>query len=128
MCSDRISQDKTPFCVQACPVEALDFGLTQDVSAKARERTEKVGGYLYGDSEAGGTQLIYVLKEKREEYGIRSIGSEKYPRHRIPLGIMIRDLFTFRCGFTGKLRALKLAIIHPKRLLYRYWPFIHSVP
>jgi Fe-S-cluster-containing dehydrogenase component len=84
MCSDRIREDKNPFCVQ-------------------------------------GTQLVYVLKEKKEKYGVRSIGPEKYPKHRIPIALMIKDLFTPRCGISGKIRALVLAVIHPKRLRYRYW-------
>ncbi len=123
MCADRVSEEKQPFCVQACPVEALDFGLKEDMSAKAKQRAEAVGGYLYGDREAGGTQLIYVLKEKQEAYGIRRVGSEKYPKHRIPLSLMLKDLFTLRCGFKGKMRALYLALVHPRRLLYRYWPW-----
>jgi formate dehydrogenase iron-sulfur subunit len=123
MCSDRISEEKSPFCVQACPVEALDFGLQGDISAKAKKRAEEVGGYLYGDKEAGGTQLIYVLKEKKEDCWVHPIGSEKYPKHKIPLRLMIKDLLTLRCGIQGKMRALYLAIIHPGRLLYRYWPW-----
>lgn len=123
MCSDRVSEDKSPFCVQACPVEALDFGFEEDMSVKAKKRTKEAGGYLYGDKEAGGAQLIYVLKEKKEDYGVRSVGQERYPKHRIPLGLMLRDLFTLRCGIKGKLRALYLAVIHPNRLLYRYWPW-----
>jgi len=122
MCSDRVSENKQPFCVQACPVEALDFGLQEDMSAKAKNRAEEIGGSLYGDKEAGGTQVIYVLKEKKEAYGVRPVGSEKYPKHKIPLPLMLKDLFTPRCGVAGKLRALYLAIIHPKRLIYRYWP------
>jgi hypothetical protein len=34
---------------------------------------------------------------------------------------MLKDLFTPRCGVAGKMRALWLAIIHPKRLIYRYF-------
>lgn len=123
MCSDRVSEDKQPFCVQACPVDALDFGLSADMSQEAQTRAEQSGGYLYGDKEAGGTQVLYVLKEPKESYGVRSLGPEKYPRHRISPGLMIRDLFTLRCGLPGKLRALYLAIIHPGRLAYRYWPW-----
>jgi Fe-S-cluster-containing dehydrogenase component len=121
MCSDRVSEDKSPFCVQACPADALDFGLQEMMSEKAKKRAEEAGGYLYGDREAGGTQLVYVLKEKKEKYGVRSIGPEKYPKHRIPIALMIKDLFTPRCGISGKIRALVLAVIHPKRLRYRYW-------
>jgi formate dehydrogenase iron-sulfur subunit len=121
LCSDRIAQDESPFCVQACPVEALDFGFKEEIQAKAEKRAEEVGGYLYGEKEAGGTQVVYVLKDKREDYGVRNIGSGEYPKHRIPLGLMLKDLFTLRCGVKGKLRALYLAIIHPRRLVYRYW-------
>ncbi|MBI2360983.1 MAG: 4Fe-4S dicluster domain-containing protein [Deltaproteobacteria bacterium] len=123
MCSDRISEDKTPFCVQACPVGALDFGLAEAISAKAGKGAQENGAYLYGDKEAGGTQLLYVLKAKKGDYGVRPVGPEKYPRHRIPFSLMVKDLFTLRCGFGGKIRALYLAIIHPKRLVYRYWPW-----
>jgi len=80
-----------------------------------------VGGYLYGDKEAGGGSVVYVLKEKKEKYGVRDIGAEKFPKHKIPLGLMLKDLFTPRCGIAGKLRALYLAIIHPRRLIYRYF-------
>jgi hypothetical protein len=61
------------------------------------------------------------LKEKRRSYGVRNVGDEKFPRHRVPGALMLKDLFTPRCGIPGKLRALYLAIIHPKRLLYRYF-------
>lgn len=123
MCSDRVSEDKNPFCVQACPTQALDFGLQEQISAKAKGRAEEVRGYVYGEKEAGGAQVLYVLKEKKETYGVRSIGPGKYPKHGIPLGLMLKDLFTLRCGLAGKARALYLAIVHPKRLLYRYWPW-----
>ena len=123
MCSDRVSENKNPFCVQACPVQALDFGFQDEISAKAKQRAEESGGYVYGDREAGGTQLLYILKEKEESYGVPAAGPQKYPRHRISLGLMLKDLFTLRCGLAGKARALYLAIIHPQRLNYRYWPW-----
>ena len=121
MCSDRISEDKQPFCVQACPVDALDFGFTEEIADKAKKQAEAVGGYTYGDKEAGGGNVVYVLKESKEKYGVRDIGEQKFPKHKIPLGLMLKDLFTPRCGIPGKLRALYVAIIHPKRLIYRYF-------
>ena len=123
MCSERISEDKSPFCVQACPANALDFSLQEEMTAKAKQRAEEVGGHLYGDREAGGTQVLHVLKEKNEKYGIRPVGPQQYPKHKIPVGLMLKDLFTLRCGLQGKIRALYLAVIHPKRLIYRYWPW-----
>jgi formate dehydrogenase iron-sulfur subunit len=105
MCADRIGAGADPFCVQACPVQALDFGATDEILDKARARAAETGGYLYGDREAGGTQVLYVLK------------------HRLPLPLMIKDLFTLRLGLPAKGRALTLAIVHPRRLAYRYWPW-----
>lgn len=99
----------------------MDFGLTEEIAAKARKQAGTVGGYTYGDKEAGGGNVIYVLKENKEKYGVRSIGEGKFPKHKIPIGLMLRDLFTPRCGIKGKLRAFYLAIIHPKRLIYRYF-------
>ncbi len=123
MCSDRVRENKNPFCVQACPADALDFGLHEEMAQKAEKRAAEIGGTLYGDKDAGGTQLLYVLKEKKESYGLRSVGPEKYPKHRISPGLMLQDLFTLRCGLAGKARALYLALIHPGRLIYRYWPW-----
>jgi len=123
MCADRIGESQTPFCVQACPVEALAFGTEAEISATAGKRAAETGGYLYGDKEAGGTQVIYVLKESKSAYGLGDVGPEKYPRHRIPLPLMLKDLFTLRLGIMAKFRALYLAIIHPRRLSYRYWPW-----
>lgn len=121
MCSNRIRENESPFCVQACPVGALDFGLGEEMSRKAQTRAQEVGGYLYGDKEAGGTQLIYVLKEKLAHYGLLAVSLEKFPKHRIPMAVMIKDLFTLHLGISAKVRALYLAVIHPSRLKYRYW-------
>ncbi len=121
MCSDRISADKQPFCVQACPTAALDFGPSTEIAAKAKKRAQEQNGYVYGDKEAGGVGVLYVLKEGKEAYGVRDVSGQRFPRHRIPVALMVRDLFTLRCGLGGKLRALYLAVIHPKRLIYRYF-------
>jgi hypothetical protein len=121
MCSDRITEDKQPFCVQACPTQALDFGFTEEITAKAKQQAVAVSGYVYGEKEAGGGNVLYVMKESKEQYGLRNVGPQKFPKHKIPLGLMLKDLFTPRCGIRGKLRALYLAIIHPKRLIYRYF-------
>lgn len=121
MCSDRVSEDKQPFCVQACPTQALDFGPSEEIADKAKKRAQEQNGYVYGDKEAGGGGVLYVLKEKKEAYGVRDVREQKFPQHKIPVALMVRDLFTLRCGLSGKLRALYLAIIHPKRLIYRYF-------
>ena len=123
MCSDRIREEKIPFCVQACPVDALAFGLQEEVAGSAARRAAEVHGHLYGNEEAGGTHLVYLLKESTADHGLRSIARQKYPRHRIPWSLMLKDVFTLRLGVAAKARALYLAVVHPRRLVYRYWPW-----
>ena len=69
MCHDRIPRVK-PACVSACPEGALDFGLKQEILAKAKKRTEEVGGYLLGEHEAGGTDFLTVLPTTPEALGL----------------------------------------------------------
>ena len=69
---------------------------------------------------AGG-RVLSVLKEDKDAYGVRNVSDRRFPKHRIPLGLMLKDLFTPRCGIAGKMRALYLAIVHPRRLIYRYF-------
>lgn len=123
MCNNRIRENENPFCVQACPVAALDFGIEEQISEKARTRAQEVGGYLYGDKEAGGTQLIYVVREQLARHGLHAVAAGKFPKHEIPVALMMKDLFTPRLGVSAKVRALYLAVIHPGRLKYRYWPW-----
>jgi len=49
--------------------------------------------------------VISVLKEDKDAYGVRHVSDRRFPKHRIPLGLMLKDLFTPRCGIAGKMRA-----------------------
>ena len=55
----------------------LDFGFTEEIADKARKQAAAVGGYSYGDREAGGGSVLYVLKESKEKYSIRETSARK---------------------------------------------------
>src|SRR5919199_377881 len=82
MCNDRVSVGERPFCVQACPVDALDFGLVADMSEKAHERATALGATVYGEREAGGTHVVHVLTSSLAQHGLPQVGPERYPRHQ----------------------------------------------
>jgi len=69
MCYDRIPKIK-PACVAACPVQALDFGRRTDMLIKAKLKVEAINGYLLGEHEAGGTDMLTVLKTRPEDLGL----------------------------------------------------------
>jgi len=60
LCSDLLKEGKTPACIAACPQKAMTIGPRGEIYAKAEELAKKIGGYLYGKTENGGTSTLYV--------------------------------------------------------------------
>jgi len=121
MCHDRVAEDSPPFCVQACPVGALEFGLLDELDARAAARAQERHAHVYGRREAGGTQVLHLLDASPGEHGNPEVGPQRYPAHRIPFGTMAKAFFSMRGGIGGKWRAIKNALGKPWRLKYRYW-------
>ncbi|MBN1657682.1 MAG: 4Fe-4S dicluster domain-containing protein [Anaerolineae bacterium] len=76
-CQDRTLNGMKPACVKTCPAGALDWGVRDDMVAKAearvRELKEERGmprANVYGDTQLGGLGRIYVLKAAPEVYGL----------------------------------------------------------
>jgi formate dehydrogenase iron-sulfur subunit len=60
LCSDLLKEKKIPACIEACPRKAMSIGLRNEIYAKAEEGAKKIGGYLYGKEENGGTSTLYL--------------------------------------------------------------------
>lgn len=121
MCSDRLAQGEQPFCVQMCPVGALEFGPVAEMEAKVHDRSQELGASVYGEKEAGGTHVLNLLTGSLAEHGMPLVSAERYPRHHIPFRVKVLGLFTFTGGLEGKRRAVANALVKPWRLSYRYW-------
>ena len=121
MCADRIGAGEAPFCVQICPVEALSFGLIEDMSAQAHARADELNASVYGEKEAGGTHVVNVLTAPLAKHGLPLVPADRYPWHHIPFRTKVLGLFTLTGGLRGKRRAVANAFAKPWRLKYRYW-------
>jgi formate dehydrogenase iron-sulfur subunit len=121
MCSDRISVGNQPFCVQACPVSALSFGLVDEMKEQVTARAEETGAHVYGEQEAGGTHVLHLLDHVTRQHGLPEVEAVRYPEHHVPLDVKIRGVLTLTGGLSGKLRAVTNALCRPWRLKYRYW-------
>lgn len=60
LCRTRLQKNQQPFCIDACPKDAMQIGKRKDIYAKALALKEKYSGDLYGMDEHGGTSTIYV--------------------------------------------------------------------
>lgn len=86
LCWDRLQKGEKPACVEACPAEALTFGLRRELIEEANKRIYKNSGeyipHIYGEHEAGGTGYLYLSSVPFEKIGFRTdLGTTAYPEY-----------------------------------------------
>ena len=64
LCIDRVRQNQSPACVEACSEGALKFGdratLLREAHALINRHPERYLDHVWGESEFGGTSVMYV--------------------------------------------------------------------
>jgi formate dehydrogenase iron-sulfur subunit len=59
-CYNRVAKGDLPACIEVCPENVQQIGPRKEIVAKAHALAEEIGGYIYGETENGGTNTIYV--------------------------------------------------------------------
>jgi Fe-S-cluster-containing dehydrogenase component len=59
-CYDKVADGQLPACIEACPEGVQQIGPREEMIGKAHALAEKMNGYIYGETENGGTNTIYV--------------------------------------------------------------------
>ncbi len=79
LCYDRLKDDKTPACAQACPTASIQYGPLDELRDRAESRLETLqaagepGAQLYGassDDGVGGAGSFFLLLDEPEVYGL----------------------------------------------------------
>lgn len=82
-CYEKISQGEKPVCAQVCPTGAIMFGTRDEMLALARERIAKNPGryidHVYGETEVGGTSVMYLAGMPFANLGLRNFGDQPLP-------------------------------------------------
>ena len=76
----RLKKHQEPACTAVCPTGAVIFGKRANLLAQAKQRiTDSPGKYyenrVYGEYEAGGTQVLYLSNVAFEKIGLPKLGS-----------------------------------------------------
>lgn len=84
MCYERIQDGKIPACVEICGEGALIFGKRSELLEIAKQRIyaepEKYNHEIYGETDAGGTSVLYLASVPFEELGFNTkIQKSSYP-------------------------------------------------
>lgn len=114
MCFDRQtsgSPTKVPACAKTCPPEAIMFGERDSLLTIAKSRIErapqKYYDHVYGEHEAGGTEVMFISSVSPQEIGFPMVEEEPYPDFtweflsKIPyeigaLGLFLVGTYAFR--------------------------------
>ncbi|MFN8093715.1 MAG: hydrogenase 2 operon protein HybA [Vicinamibacteria bacterium] len=83
MCRHLLAQGKIPACCDVCPRHAVVYGKRSELLAEAKKRIESQPGryvpHVYGETEAGGTQVLYLSHVPFEKLGLPAYGPEGVP-------------------------------------------------
>jgi len=83
MCKERLAKGQEPACVAVCPRKAVIYGGREALLAEARKRLkdhpDRYVPKIYGETDAGGTQCLYISHVPFEKLGLPNIGDEPVP-------------------------------------------------
>jgi len=84
LCNHMLARGEEPGCCQACPKEAVIYGTYEELLADARQRIAEHPELYYpagdpqifGDTEGGGTQVLYLAGVDFEKLGLPALGDD----------------------------------------------------
>lgn len=84
LCNHMLARGEEPGCCQACPKEAVIYGTYEELLADARQRiADHPERYypagdpqIFGDTEGGGTQVLYLADVSFDKLGLPELGDE----------------------------------------------------
>jgi Fe-S-cluster-containing dehydrogenase component len=83
MCRHLLAQGKIPACCDVCPRGAVIYGKRAELLAEAKrriaEQPSRYVAHVYGETEAGGTQVLYLSHVPFEKLGLPSYGPQGVP-------------------------------------------------
>ncbi len=59
-CYDKLEKGEVPACIEVCPENVQTIGPKSEILKKAHALAKEMNGYIYGETENGGTNTIYV--------------------------------------------------------------------
>jgi formate dehydrogenase iron-sulfur subunit len=83
LCADRLKEGKPNRCAEACTFEATVAGSRKELLEEARRRIadmpDEYEDHVYGETEAGGTSVLYLVPKDMKGLFPKDIGTEPLP-------------------------------------------------
>ncbi len=79
-CSERLSQNQPPSCIEICPTNALQFGERSELISEAHKRIadnpDKYIDHVYGENENGGTSWLMLSPAPFDSIALPTLDSK----------------------------------------------------
>ncbi|MGE0040543.1 MAG: hydrogenase 2 operon protein HybA [Vicinamibacterales bacterium] len=112
LCNHRLAEGKEPACCEVCPREAVIFGKREDLLREAHRRLEEFPDRyiprVYGETEAGGTQVLYLSHVPFDKIGLPDYGPESVPSTQRTLQHTLYQGFAAPVALYGVLAAVMM--------------------
>lgn len=112
LCSHRLAEGLEPACCEVCPREAVIFGTRADLLKEAHRRLEaspdRYVPKVYGETDAGGTQVLYLSHVPFDKIGLPDFGPRSVPDTQRTLQHGIYQWFVAPVALYGVLAAVML--------------------
>ncbi len=83
LCNHRLAEGQIPACCDVCPRAAVIFGTRKELLAEAKRRLQenpdKYVPKIYGETDGGGTQVLYLSHVPFEKLGFPELGENSVP-------------------------------------------------
>jgi len=83
LCRERLAVARQPACTEVCPRKAVIFGKRAELLKEAHRRLaefpDRYVQKVYGETDAGGTQVLYISHLPFEKLGLPALGDEPAP-------------------------------------------------
>jgi Fe-S-cluster-containing dehydrogenase component len=83
LCNHRIAEGRIPACAEVCPRGAVIYGKRADLLREAKDRlAQDPGKYIpkvYGETDGGGTQVLYLSHVPFEKLGLPALTETSTP-------------------------------------------------
>jgi len=108
---ERLSKGEEPACTSVCPTDAVIFGTRKDLLADAHARLKKspkayAEGRVYGEHDAGGTQVLYLSHVPFEKLGLPTLAPDHRPGRALRFQIQLYKWLLFPLALYALLAAI----------------------
>jgi formate dehydrogenase iron-sulfur subunit len=116
LCADRTVEGRPTACAEACERGAITFGRREELLEEAWRRIdsdERYVRHVYGETEVGGTSIMYISDVPFEDLGFRTdLPTDPLPTYTWEVS---RILTPFAAGFTVTIMALYARAVRVRR-------------